>query len=173
MRQPFLPFVALFFLGLAVRVAYERLKKARKVDEGNRPVFLVVLAGMIVLWASWFAMCPQDPVRVPLPAVVRWLGLGLVVLGWALALGALAQLRGVENIDHLVTTGLFARLRHPMYTGFVLWIVGWAAFHGAAVSLVPGLLGIVNVLHWRHLEEQKLDWVYGDEYRAYRRITWF
>jgi protein-S-isoprenylcysteine O-methyltransferase Ste14 len=51
--------------------------------------------------------------------------------------------------------------------------VGWAAFHGAAVSLVPGLLGIVNVLHWRHLEEQKLDWVYGDEYRAYRRITWF
>src|SRR5512139_1306947 len=133
MRQPFLLLVALFFLGLATRVVYEHLKKAGKVDEGNRPVFLVVLAGMLLLWASWFGMCPQDPVRVPLPTVVRWVGLALVVLGWLLALGALAQLRGVENIDHLVTTGLFSRLRHPMYTGFVLWVVGWAAFNGAAV----------------------------------------
>ena len=173
MRQSFLLFVALFFLGLTIRAVYERLKKARKVDEGDRPVFLVVLAGMIVLWASWFAMCPQDPVCLSLSPAVRGAGLALVVLGWVLALGALAQLRGVENIDHLVTTGLFSRLRHPMYTGFILWIVGWAAFHGAAVSLLPGLLGIVNVLHWRRLEEQKLESAYGEAYRVYRRSTWF
>jgi len=118
-------------------------------------------------------MCPQDPVCLSLSPAVRGAGLALVVLGWVLALGALAQLRGVENIDHLVTTGLFSRLRHPMYTGFILWIVGWAAFHGAAVSLLPGLLGIVNVLHWRRLEEQKLESAYGEAYRAYRRSTWF
>jgi protein-S-isoprenylcysteine O-methyltransferase Ste14 len=85
----------------------------------------------------------------------------------------LLGLRGVANIDHLVTTGLFARLRHPTYTGFVPWIVGGAAFHGAAVSLLPGLLGIASVQHWRHLEELKLERVYGEAYRAYRSTTWF
>jgi len=66
-----------------------------------------------------------------------------------------------------------SRLRHPMYTGFILWIVSWARFHGAAISLLPGLLGIVNVLHWRRLEEEKLESAYGESYRAYRRSTWF
>jgi protein-S-isoprenylcysteine O-methyltransferase Ste14 len=60
-----------------------------------------------------------------------------------------------------------------MYTGFVLWIVGWVAFHGAALSLLPGLLGIANVLYWRHLEELELESTYGDAYRTYRRSTWF
>ncbi len=173
MSRSFLLFVIFFLLGLTIRAVYEQLKKAGKVDEGNRPVFVVVFAGMAVLWTSWFAMCPQDPVHVPLPAAGRWAGLALVVLGWCLALGAFAQLRGVENIDHLVTTGLFSRLRHPMYTGFVLWIVGWATFHGAVVSLLPGLLGILNVLHWRRLEEEKLEAAYGGSYRAYRHSTWF
>ncbi len=173
MSRSFVVFVALFLVGLAIRVVYEQLKKAHRVDEANRPVFFVVLAGMTAFWTGWFAMCPQDPVRLPLPDGVRWTGLLLVVLGWVLVLGALAQLRGVENIDHLVTTGLFSRLRHPMYTGFVLWIVGWATFHGAAASLLPGLLGIVNVQHWRHLEDVKLEETYGEAYRAYRKSTWF
>ncbi len=173
MSASFLLFVALFLLGLAIRAAYEQLKRAGKVEEGNRPVFLVVVAGMAMLWIGWFAMCPQDPVRLPVPEAGRWAGLALVVVGWAFALGALGQLRGVENIDHLVTTGLFARLRHPMYTGFVLWIVGWAAFHGAGLSLLPGLLGIASVHHWRDFEERKLESTYGDLYRDYRRATWF
>ncbi len=169
----FVVFVALFLVGLTIRVVYERLKSAHKVDQANRAVFLVVLSGMMVFWVSWFAMCPQDPVRLPLPDAVRWTGLALVVLGWVLSLGALAQLRGVENIDHLVTNGLFSRLRHPMYTGFVLWIVGWATFHGAAASLLPGLLGVVNVQHWRRLEDRHLEAAYGDAYREYRKATWF
>jgi protein-S-isoprenylcysteine O-methyltransferase Ste14 len=173
MSPSFLAFLALFLVGLTIRAVYEGLKKARKVDEGNRPVFLVVVAGMAMLWIGWFAMCPRDPFRVPVPDAGRWAGLAIVVLGWALALGALGQLRGVESIDHLVTTGLFARLRHPMYTGFLLWIAGWAAFHGAAGSLAPGLLGVASVLHWRHLEEAKLESAYGDAYRTYRRSTWF
>ncbi len=36
------------------------------------------------------------------------------------------QLKGLENINHLVTTGLFSKIRHPMYDGFILWILGWA-----------------------------------------------
>jgi protein-S-isoprenylcysteine O-methyltransferase Ste14 len=91
----------------------------------------------------------------------------------ALALGALFQLKGVENIDHLVTTGLFSRLRHPMYTGFILWILGWAIFYGAVASLVVGCVGIGNILFWGRLEDANLEARYGKSYREYRQGTWF
>ena len=56
-------------------------------------------------------------------------------LGLGLALGGLFQLKGLENIDRLVTSGLFAKIRHPMYTGFILWILGWVIRYGALASL--------------------------------------
>jgi len=64
-------------------------------------------------------------------------------------------------------------VRHPMYLGFMTWIVGWALAQGAIVSLAVGLAGIVNIFFWRHLEEQHLESCYGDVYRAYRAKTWF
>jgi protein-S-isoprenylcysteine O-methyltransferase Ste14 len=79
----------------------------------------------------------------------------------------------VENVDHLVTTGLFAKIRHPMYAGFILWIVGWATTYGAFVSLAAGVLCIGNILYWRHLEEGALEACYGARYRDYRAGTWF
>jgi methanethiol S-methyltransferase len=108
-----------------------------------------------------------------LPDVVRWIGRGLVGVALVLALGGVIQLRGVENIDHLVTTGLFSRLRHPMYAGFILWIVGWATTYGALGSLTVGVLCIGNIIYWRHLEDDELEARYGGRYREYRLGTWF
>ena len=104
---------------------------------------------------------------------MRWIGFGAAAAGAALAVGGLLQLRGLENIDHLVTTGLYSRLRHPMYAGFVLWIGGWVMAHGAVVSACVGLAAIGNVLYWKHLEEDALESLFGEDYRAYRRATWF
>jgi len=169
----FLGLVALHLAALAVRTSYELLKKAGRVDPRSQALFIVILVDMIVLWASWFTACSMDPVRLALPAIVRRAGLITLVLGLVLAVGALLQLRGVENIDHLVTTGFFGRVRHPMYLGFTLWILGWAAFQGAGVGFAVGFVGIANILFWRHLEEQHLDARYGEAYRAYRARTWF
>jgi protein-S-isoprenylcysteine O-methyltransferase Ste14 len=169
----FLGLVALYLAALAVRTGYELLKKAGRIDPRSQALFIVILLDMIVLWASWFIACAMDPVRLILPALVHRAGLAALVAGLVLAFGALIQLRGVENIDHLVTTGFFARVRHPMYLGFILWILGWAIFQGSIVGLAVGLAGMANILLWRHLEEQHLETRYGDVYRAYRAKTWF
>jgi protein-S-isoprenylcysteine O-methyltransferase Ste14 len=79
----------------------------------------------------------------------------------------------VENIDHLVTSGLFSRIRHPMYTGFILWILGWVFFYGAATSLIVALVCIGNILYWRQIEEKNLVSAYGEAYLRYRMKTWF
>jgi protein-S-isoprenylcysteine O-methyltransferase Ste14 len=173
MMESFLGLVALYLVALAVRTTYELLKKAGRLDPGSRALFLTILLDMILLWGSWFTLCSVDPARLVLPTLIRRTGLAALVVGLALAVGALIQLRGVENIDHLVTTGFFGVVRHPMYLGFILWILGWAVFQGSVVGLALGLVGIANILFWRHLEERHLEARYGDAYRAYRAVTWF
>ena len=173
MKSGYVIALVLYLACLAIRTGYEMLKKAGKVRPENTILFIFIFLVMCLLWISWFYMCPQDPLHVALPVPVRWIGLAVFAAGLGMAFGALIQLKGVENIDHLVTTGLFARLRHPMYTGFIFWIFGWAIYHGAAASLIAGFAGLGNINYWRHLEEDHLERAYGDEYLTYRRQTWF
>lgn len=173
MKTAYFVFLGLYLGSLIIRTGYELLKKAGRVNPKSKIIFAVVFAVMGLMWASWFCLCPLDPFRLTLPGLVRWVGLGVVIVGLGLAIGGIVQLRGLENINHLVTSGLFSKLRHPIYTGFILWILGWAVYHGAIFSLVIGFLGIGNILYWRRLEEENLESWYGEDYQAYRRETWF
>lgn len=165
--------VSMCLVGLGIRMIYELLKKTDKIDTEDKRIFLTVFLAMCLLLISWPIMCCWDPERFALPGVVRGLGLVLFISGSGLALGALIQLRGVENIDRLVTTGLFSRFRHPMYSGFILWITGWVIYYGAIFSSILGLISIGSVLLWRRFEEENLISRYGAVYETYRKSTWF
>jgi protein-S-isoprenylcysteine O-methyltransferase Ste14 len=173
MDNGFLIPAVIFLLCIAIRSVYELLKEARKINPESKPVFAFVLATMCALWLSWFTLCERDPYPADFPNSVRWIGLAIVIVGTMLAVGALIQLKGVENIDHLVTTGLFRRIRHPMYIGFISWILGWSIYHGAVASLAIGVIGIASILWWRHLEETRLEVQFGSSYQQYRLTTWF
>ena len=164
---------ACFLVCLAVRDSYELLKEAGRIKEGNRPAFIVVFLAMGTLWVSWFLLCPEDPYRLGLPSLILWVGQLIAIMGTILAVGALIQLRGLEGIDHLVTRGLFRRLRHPMYLGFILWIIGWSTAHDAAVALAIGVPALASILWWRKLEDRRLTRQFGDAYREYKQSTWF
>ena len=170
MNTDYLVFLGLYLGSLVIRTSYELLKKAGRVNPKSMIIFAVVFAAMCLLWASWFSLCPLDPVRFALPDIVRWMALGGVIVGLGLAIGGVVQLRGLETVP-LSSTDIFSKLRHPMYTGFILWIVGWAIYQGAVVSLVMGCVGIGNILYWRRLEEENLESWYGEDYRGYRQET--
>jgi protein-S-isoprenylcysteine O-methyltransferase Ste14 len=173
MDSEYLVFLILHLAGLTVRNIYEALKKAGRVDSRNKLVFAVVFAAMCLMWAGWFEMCKLDPLKMTLPAPVHFTGLLLVVVGFILTVTSLIQLKGLENIDTMVSSGLFSKIRHPMYTGFIFWILGWAAYHGAALSLAVGLAGIGSILYWQRLEDLSLETRFGEAYRRYRKGTWF
>jgi protein-S-isoprenylcysteine O-methyltransferase Ste14 len=120
MNTHYLVFLVLYLGCLIIRTGYELFKKAGRVNPKRMIIFAVVFAAMCLLWTSWFSLCPLDPSRFAIPDIVRWVGLGMLILGLGLAIGGVVQLRGLENINHLVTTRLFSKLRHPMYTGFIL-----------------------------------------------------
>jgi protein-S-isoprenylcysteine O-methyltransferase Ste14 len=124
MKAGYLVFVGLYFLGMMIRVIYEELKKKDRLSPKNIIIFTIVLLSMCLMWMSWFNMCPLDPLQVSLPRIASWIGFGTFLVGLVLAIGATIQLRGVENINNLVTKGLFSKIRHPMYLRFILWIFG-------------------------------------------------
>ncbi len=173
MKTTYLVGLGMCLSGLTIRTGYELLKKAGKVDTESPLVFAVVFVAMCLMLVSWPIMCSSDPIRLASLVTLHLVGLGTWIIGLGLALGALIQLRGVENIDHLITTGLFSKFRHPMYLGFIFWIIGWVIYSGAVVSLIVGLVGVGNILFWRRLEEEKLGECYGEVYQKYRQGTWF
>jgi protein-S-isoprenylcysteine O-methyltransferase Ste14 len=173
MKTGYLVFVCLYFLGLAIRAIYEQLKKNGRINPKNKITFTTVFFAMCLLWASWFNMCPLDPYQLSISPVARWIGFSAFLAGLGLTIGTVIQLRGVENINHLVTKGLFSKIRHPMYFGFILWILGWAIYHGALISLFLGFVAICNIFFWKRSEERELESVYGEIYLEYRKRTWF
>ncbi len=173
MKNNYFLLFGLFLAANAIRTIYEILKKHGVINPKNRLLFALIFLDMMILWISWFAMCPLDPVHFGLSSIIKCFGLGATILGVVLAVGGLIQLKGLENISHLVATGLYSRLRHPMYTGFILWILGWGIYHDAMVSLISGIFGVGNIIYWRSLEERHLEFIFGDKYRSYKAQTWF
>jgi protein-S-isoprenylcysteine O-methyltransferase Ste14 len=173
MKTTYILLIGLCLMGLFIRTCYELLKRAGRVDPKSKAVFPVVFIGMCMMLLSWPFLCILDPIQQTLPATIRWAGLLGIAFGLGLAVGGLIQLKGLENIDHLVTNGLFARIRHPMYTGFILWISGWVIYQGATLSFFIWLVSIANILYWRRIEERKLEVQFGEEYFRYKKSTWF
>ena len=173
MKTDFVIPTILFLTCLAIRTTYEILKERDRINSKNKSIFAIVFTAMCILWLSWFTLCPADPNIFQFPAIIHWIGFTVFIIGMILAIGALIQLRGVENIDHLVTTGMFKKIRHPMYIGFISWIFGWSVYHGALLSLGIGSIGVLSILWWKHLEEERLEHQFGSAYTTYRQTTWF
>ena len=173
MKDSYFVYMALCLIGLGVRTTYEILKNNGEVDTKNRAIFIAVFVAMVLMLASWILMCPLDPWRIYYHIAVRIIGLALLIVGLGLAAGGFIQLRGLENIDHLVTNGLYSKIRHPMYTGFILWIIGWLLFYGAVMSTIIGIVCVGNILYWSNLEEGQLANSYGETYLTYRKKTLF
>jgi len=71
----------------------------------------------------------------------------------------------------LVTTGVFAVSRNPIYLFLDLWFVGILLINGTLIFLIVAALAVA-VLHWQMLQEENyLLKLYGEAYRSYRAKT--
>lgn len=106
--------------------------------------------------------------------------------GVAVAIAALAMFRLTHKAlgrnwsvslqmrqDHkLVTEGVYARIRHPMYTAFWLWAIAQALLLPNWIAGLSGLVGFgtLYLLRVGPEEEMMID-RFGEDYRAYMART--
>lgn len=112
----------------------------------------------------------------------QWTGLritGIAIAAPALLLLMLArvQLGRAFSIQAkastLVTSGLYSRIRNPIYVFSALFIAGVILWSGKLWLLLFFAVLIPLQIYRSRKESQVLEAKFGDEYRAYKRKTWF
>jgi len=92
---------------------------------------------------------------------VSFLGLALVAFGW----------HRIHRAEGLVTGGLYRVMRHPQYTGILLFTLGWIVHWPSLITLLLWpVLGAAYVWLARQ-EEKQARAEFGDEYTAYAART--
>lgn len=81
------------------------------------------------------------------------------------------ELQGAGFEQRLVTTGIRARVRHPVYLGHLCELIGWSLGTGLVVIyLLMGFAIITGAIMIR-MEDAELERRFGEPYRQYRRST--
>ena len=98
---------------------------------------------------------------------------GLAIIGAALiAMGRVMQVSPQPKADgHLVTRGIYAWLRHPMYSGILFIVVGLLVRTPSLAVAIVGAVLVALLVAKSRFEEGLLLARYPD-YAEYRRRTW-
>ena len=126
-----------------------------------------IIAIAFILYA--FAHPPWTPVRL--------IGLAFAVFGFTMLTIARVQLGNAFSVtpqaNMLVTHGIYRRIRHPVYVFSALAIAGLLLYINRPELLVI-LLVLIPIQVVRARQEQRvLEERFGEEYRVYKRSTWF
>ena len=163
------------FVCFAIRTSYHVLVNRGSILAENRRLITMLFIIMALLWFAWFFMSFNDPYRMNLPSWSRYIGLAVFIVGFLLFILSrtvfLSLAKGQET-DKLVTTGIYSKIRNPMYLGFIIWIIGLPMFTNAGFTLVSAIIWIPHILYWKSSEERELAKKYED-YQEYKKRTWF
>ncbi len=178
----------IFVVGLVVfgfvRIPFEvralRLSSRTSVREPTeRVLFAMAALGLWLVPLSYaFFDFLEGADRTFVPALA-WIGAALYLAGQAVlyrahtALGRNFSGRLVIRDDHtLVTRGIYAYVRHPIYSGFWLWALGQALLLPNWIAGLAGVIGF-GLLYFLRVgrEERLMIDTFGDSYRAYMART--
>ncbi len=115
------------------------------------------------LWAQLFGTPVAHIVAMVLGYIIVFSGASLVAEGWR-------RVHRARREDRLVTDGVYARMRHPQYTGLFLIVFGEGVVHWPTiVSVLAFPIVVIAYTMLARKEEQHVLEKFGDEYRAYQR----
>jgi protein-S-isoprenylcysteine O-methyltransferase Ste14 len=121
--------------------------------------------------AAWFATR-----LVPASALVGCVSVAITVLGIAFACWARYELGRnwsgwvtLKEDHHLITSGPYAIVRHPIYTGLLTAIVGSLLLQGTPLMLVVLFVLVLALRYKMSREEMFMSEAFGAEYAAYKQ----
>ena len=162
------------YMGLTNPAVLRRRMNAGPQYE-SRPVQKIVIAGVVLAFAALLVVSALDHrfgwSSVPIPVVV--IGNVLVAVGLGLTMLVVVQNNyaaaniTVETDQAVVSTGLYGLVRHPMYFGALIMLIGVPLALGSFWGLLVDVLYVV-LLAVRIFDEEK---ALTEELTGYREYT--
>lgn len=134
------------------------------------------LVFLLVAGAMWLTTLRFDPLDVlagwrwPLVAVFLMLGLaGLLGIREFARHKTTIDPVNITNASTLVTSGVFAWTRNPMYLGMACLLVAWALYLSVPWTLLGPLAFVLLITRFQIVpEERAMAAKFGADYAAYR-----
>jgi protein-S-isoprenylcysteine O-methyltransferase Ste14 len=159
-------------------MVHPRVERWRASD---RSPFRVLIPAWILMWVGVAALTgPWRSVQLystpwswP-PALLLFI-LGIYVYTRAGGHFSLAQLGGLPELrkghrdDRLATTGIRARVRHPVYLGHLCEMLGWSVGTGLLVCWLLTGFAVITGAAMIRMEDDELEERFGEQFRDYRR----
>ncbi len=158
-----------------------RVQREDRFTRTLRMGFSVTLAGLVTLYGFWHVFGWfrwMGRFQIPLPDPVRWAAAAaaaaalLMLMRIHRDLGDGFSVRLRVRADHdLVTDGLYAHVRHPMYAALSAFFLSASILSGHGLIALCGVA--LTVLLWSRTvgEERMMEEHFGDAYREYRART--
>lgn len=112
-------------------------------------------------------------------ALLRYLGLSATTIGMAIRILGMAQLgqlfSGYVTLQpehHLITSGCYRWVRHPIYSGSLLAFAGFLFVFRSQLVLIAVPAYLIGTLLRIADEEKLLADTFGEEFARYRERTW-
>ena len=180
-----LTFVLLTIGWYAIRFEHARRSRRLLVQHNARDIrenvlLLISLSGLGILPLLYVATGFPRFADYAFRPAQGWLGVLFAVAALLLfqmthrALGQNWSVTLQLRQNHkLITTGIYRKIRHPMYTAFWLWAVAQACLLPNWVAGFAGLVGFGSLFFGRvGREEQMMLETFGDDYRHYMSRTY-
>lgn len=115
------------------------------------------------LWAQLFGTEVAHIVAMVLGYTIVFSGATLVADGWR-------RIHRASRGEKLMTDGVYARVRHPQYTGLFLIVFGEGVVHWPTIFSIAAfpIIIIAYTILARHEETQMVE-KFGEEYHEYQR----
>ena len=138
------------------------------------PAVALITAGLMWLAARWLPLGFAFPAQTAIAILLALLGAATAIAGvlqFSRARTTVNPMR-VEAASSLVTHGVFARTRNPMYLGLLLVLAAWSIHLAsvAAVFVLPIFVVYINRFQIGP-EERAMHKLFGESYRHYTNRT--
>lgn len=118
------------------------------------------------LWETIFKL-PGDPHF----NFLHILSIVFVFGGFFLLSTAWEVLYKAQKINKLATTGLYSRVRHPQYDGFILIMLGFLLQWPTIPTLIMFPILVFMYARLAKHEEHEMEKIFGDTYKKYKAKT--
>lgn len=166
--------------GLYWIVAARSVRPVRRREPlAPRLAFLAQLLVTAVLlgwhrWPGWLTtqLIPGGWTRYQIAVALMLVGLVLSIWARRALGGNWSGSITVKDGHELVQSGPYRRIRHPIYTGVLLMILGTGLAAGQVHGLLAFPLALAALWLKSRVEERWMTAEFGERYAAYRRSSW-